>query len=83
MLLRYECAKGRAVRDGYGHYRIGTISSRTRRRIVAESHEIAFEMSRDEYIDHLVGEEERRIIEHLQAERLRVAAAAGEAERAR
>jgi hypothetical protein len=29
--LRYECAKGRAIRIGYGVYRIGEVSPRTRR----------------------------------------------------
>jgi hypothetical protein len=67
--LRYECAKGRAVHDGYGRYRVGTISARTKRRILAEEREIGVQLSTDEYVDHLIGEEERRLIDRLQAER--------------
>lgn len=67
--LRYECTKGRAVHVGYGRYRVGTISARTRRRIVAEDNEIGIMLSNEEYIDHLLGEEERRLLDQLQAER--------------
>jgi len=59
--LRYECAKGRAVHVGYGQYRIGTISARTRRRIVAEEREICVELGTDEYVEHLLHEDERRL----------------------
>ena len=69
--MRHECAKGRAVRDGYGRYRVGKISARTKRRIVAESREIAVELGTQEYVEHLIGEEERRILAQLAAERVR------------
>ncbi|MEO5841167.1 MAG: hypothetical protein ABIQ73_13245 [Acidimicrobiales bacterium] len=67
--LRYECAKGRAIRIGYGVYRIGELSPRTRRRIEHEEREIGPEFTRGELEAHLLGEEERRIIEHLRAQR--------------
>ena len=65
--LRYECAKGRAIRIGYGVYRIGDVSPRTRRRIEEEEREIAPQFSKEEYEMHLLGEEERRIVEQLHA----------------
>jgi hypothetical protein len=74
--MRHECAKGRAVHDGYGRYRVGKISTRTKRRIVAESREIAFELGTEEYVEHLIDEEERRIIARLVAERERAEARA-------
>jgi hypothetical protein len=51
--LRYECAKGRAIRIGYGTYRIGEVSLRTRRRIADEEREIGVELGREEYEAHL------------------------------
>jgi hypothetical protein len=68
--LRYECAKGRAIRIGYGVYRIGEVSARTRRRIEGEEREIGPEVKRGELEMHLLGEEERRLVEQLQAQRL-------------
>ena len=68
--LRYECVKGRAIRVGYGIYRIGEVSPRTRRRIEGEEREIGVELKRGEYETHLLGEEERRLLEHLRAQRL-------------
>jgi hypothetical protein len=68
--LRYECAKGRAIRIGYGVYRIGEIAPRTRRRIFAEEREIGVELKRGEYETHLLGEEERRLLERLHAQLL-------------
>lgn len=68
--LRYECAKGRAIRIGYGVYRIGELSPRTRRRIEKEEREIGPELTTQEYELHLLGEEERRIVEQLRAQRL-------------
>ena len=65
--LRYECAKGRAVRIGYGIYHVGDIAPRTRRRIIAEEREIGVELQRGEYEAHLLGEEERRLLERLRA----------------
>jgi hypothetical protein len=66
--LRYECAKGRAVSDEYGRYRIGKISPRTRRRIATEEREIGVELGGDEYVEHLLHEEERRLLERVRAE---------------
>ena len=68
--LRYECAKGRAVRIGYATYHVGEIAPRTRRRIVAEERDIGVELTRGEYETHLLGEEERRLLEHLRAQRM-------------
>ena len=68
--LRYECGKGRAIRIGYGIYRIGEIAPRTRRRIFAEEREIGVELKRGEYEAHLLGEEERRLLERLHAQLL-------------
>ena len=68
--LRYECAKGRAVRIGYATYHVGEIAPRTRRRIIAEEREIGVELTRGEYETHLLGNEERRLLEHLRVQRL-------------
>jgi hypothetical protein len=65
--LRYECSKGRAVHDGYARYRIGKVSARTRRRIAAEEREICVELGRDEYVEHLLHEEERKLLDTLRA----------------
>src|SRR5687768_766483 len=51
--LRYECAKGRAIRIGYGIYRIGDVSPRMRRRIESEEREIGPALGRGEYETHL------------------------------
>jgi hypothetical protein len=67
--LRYECAKGRASRIGYGVYRIGELAPRTQRRIEREEREIGPELTRGELEAHLLGEEERRLLEHLRAQR--------------
>lgn len=61
--LRYECAKGRATRIGYGVYRIGELAPRTQRRIEHEEREIGPELTRGELEAHLLGEEERRLLE--------------------
>lgn len=68
--LRYECAKGRAIRIGYATYHIGDVSVRTRRRIAAEEREIGVELGRGEYETHLLGEEERRLLARLHAQLL-------------
>ena len=68
--LRYECAKGRAIRIGYGTYRVGEVSPRMRRRIETEEREILPVVGRGEVVDHLLGEEERRLLEQLRAQRL-------------
>jgi hypothetical protein len=52
--LRYECAKGRAVRIGYATYHVGEIAP----------------LTRGEYETHLLGNEERRLLEHLRMQRL-------------
>jgi hypothetical protein len=38
--LRHECRRGRARRHSHGHYVVGTIAPRTRRRILAHEREI-------------------------------------------
>jgi hypothetical protein len=50
--LRYECAKGRAIR------------------IEGEEREILPQLTTEEYEMHLLGEEERRLVEQLRAQRL-------------
>jgi hypothetical protein len=79
--LRYECVKGRAIRIGYGVYRIGDVSPRTRRRIECEEREIRPELGRHELEEYLLREEERRLLEHIRAQRsaLLLAAHKGEA----
>ena len=76
--LRYERAKGRAVRIGYATYHVGEIAPRTRRRILAEEREIGVELTQGEYEAHLLGNEERRLLEQLRVQRL-LAAQEGEA----
>ena len=68
--LRYECVKGRAIRIGYGVYRVGEVSPRMRRRIETEEREILPVVGRGEVEEHLLGEEERHLLEHLRAQRL-------------
>ena len=72
--LRHECAKGRAVRIGYATYHVGEIAPR----ILAEEREIGVELTRGEYEAHLLGNEERRLLEQLRVQRL-LAAQEGEA----
>ena len=76
--MRYECSKGRAERIGWATYHVGDIAPRTRRRIIAEEREIGVELTRGEYETHLLGNEERRLLEHLRMQRL-LAAHEGEA----
>jgi hypothetical protein len=49
---------------------MGDVSPLTRRRIEGEEREIGRELERGEYEAHLLGEEERRLLEQLRAQRL-------------